>query len=68
MPAPSDAMPLLSDRPMSPRLPAVTLNVMERLLVLVWLRRYATWCARTGRVERILGTSRLYHRVANGGP
>jgi hypothetical protein len=36
---------------------------LERFLVLVFLRRYVTWCARRRRFDRIPGAAALYRRI-----
>ena len=42
------------------RLPAVLLSPDERVLVRIFLRRYATWCARSGHYDRIESVGLLY--------
>lgn len=36
----------------------------QRDLVFLFLRRYATWCIRTGRQAKADGARDLYHRIA----
>jgi hypothetical protein len=44
--------------------PPPTEDRLERFLMLVLLRRYATWCVRTGRIEQVAGAKRLWRAVA----
>jgi len=39
------------------------IDACERLLALLFLRRYVTWCARTRRFDRISGAAMLYRRL-----
>jgi len=36
---------------------------LERFLVLLFLRRYVTWCARTRRFAAMNGAARLFRRL-----
>ena len=45
------------------RLPPAVLDAEERFLVLLWLRRYVTWCARKGQFDRMTRAARLHQRV-----
>lgn len=67
MPAPSHGLPLLSDRPKPPQLPPVTLDALERALVLIFLRRYVTWCARMRRFDEMERAAMLYRGIRHGG-
>ena len=49
------------------RLPPVVLDAEERFLVLLWLRRYVTWCARTRHVDRAERAADLWYSIRERG-
>ena len=53
----------LSEYPKPPLLPPVTLDCDERYLVLFFLRRYITWCARAQHVSRARQAARLWRNI-----
>jgi len=46
------------------RLSPVTLTARERFLVALFLRRYITWCARSGRQTQAQLAAELWRRIA----
>jgi hypothetical protein len=63
MPASSNGLPLLSAGSKPPRLPPVTMDALERELMLVFLRRYVTWCARMRRFDEMERAAYLWQSI-----
>jgi len=60
---PPDHGPMPNPPPVE-QLPPIE-DQLERFLVLLFLRRYVTWCARTRRFAQMEGVARLYRKVHN---
>ena len=48
-------------------MPPVTLNAGERMLMLLFLRRYVTWCARMRRFDEMERAAMLYRGIRHAG-